>query len=81
MQLNAFIHKLESMTRRNMGGFTKENFDGADSLVSCIGMIHKLHYGEFIPKIENIVINEETVEYDVCYWNKKEHRKTYLNVN
>ena len=44
-------------------------------------MIHKLHYGEFIPKIENIVINEETVEYDVCYWNKKEHRKTYLNVN
>ena len=27
MQLNAFIHKLESMTRRNMGGFTKENFD------------------------------------------------------
>ena len=27
IQLNAFIHKLESMTRRNMGGFTKENFD------------------------------------------------------
>ena len=63
------------------GELKKENFDGADSLVSCIGMIHKLHYGEFIPKIENIVINEETVEYDVCYWNKKEHRKTYLNVN
>ena len=63
------------------GELKKENFDGADSLVSCIGMIHKLHYGEFIPKIENIVINEETVEYDVCYWDKKEHRKTYLNVN
>ena len=63
------------------GELKKENFDGADSLVSCIGMIHKLHPGEFIPKIENIVINEETVEYDVCYWNKKEHRKTYLNVN
>ena len=63
------------------GELKKENFDGADSLVSCIGMIHKLHYGEFIPKIENIVINEKTVEYDVYYWDKKEHRKTYLNVN
>ena len=62
------------------GELKKENFDGTDSLVSCIGMIHKLHYGEFEPKIENVVINDNnTVEYDVLYWDKKEHRTTYLN--
>ena len=38
MQLNAFIHKLESMTRRNMGGFTKENFDELySSIAICCG--------------------------------------------
>ena len=62
------------------GELKKENFDGTDSLVSCIGMIHKIHYGDFEPKIENVVINDNnTVEYDVLYWDKKEHRTTYLN--
>lgn len=61
------------------GELKKENFDGADSLVSCMGMIHKMHYGEFNPTIENIVINDEAIEYDVCYWDKREHRITYLN--
>lgn len=63
----------------NKGELKKENFDSSDSLVSCIGMIHKIHYGEFKPKIENIVINDKSVEYDVLYWDKVDHRITYLN--
>lgn len=61
------------------GELKKENFDATDSWVACLGQINKERYGELNPKAENIQIIDDKVTYDVLYWNRVEHRTTYLN--
>ena len=61
------------------GELKKENFDATDSYVACLGQINKERYGEFELKTSNVNINGNKVEYDVEYWNRKEHRTTYLD--
>lgn len=60
------------------GELKKENFDACDAYVACIGFLKKEKYGE--PNFEtiNIKLNKKDIEYDLKYWNKIEHRKTFL---
>lgn len=60
------------------GELKKENFDAIDSYVACIGQINKEKNGILDFKSENVKIDGNKVEYDVKYWNKTEHRITYL---
>ena len=60
------------------GELKKENFDATDSYVACLGQINKEKYGELVLVSDNIVISKDKVEYDVLYWDIKEHRTTYL---
>ena len=60
------------------GELRKENFDAVDSYVACIGQINMEKYGPLEIKAENIQINKNKVDYDVLYWDMKEHRTTYL---
>lgn len=60
------------------GELKKENFDATDSYVACLGQINKERYGELELTADNIVIEKDKVEYDVLYWNIREHRTTYL---
>lgn len=70
------------------GELKKENFDASDSYVACLGYLNKQKYGEIDFKIDNISSsvsaseNETTptkIEYDVKYWNKIDHRTTYVD--
>ena len=61
------------------GELKKENFDATDSYVACLGQINKERHGELDFKSDNIQVEENKVEYDVLYWNRKEHRTTYLS--
>ena len=69
------------------GELKKENFDASDSYVACLGYLNKQKYGEIDFKIDNISSsvsaseNEATptkIEYDVKYWDKIDHRTTYV---
>ena len=60
------------------GELKKENFDATDSFVACYGYLNKMRHGELKFKITNIKEVDDGVEYDVSYWNKTEHRKTYV---
>ena len=60
------------------GELKKENFDATDSYVACLGQMNKERHGELTFTSDNIKIEENKVEYDVLYWDKKEHRTTYL---
>lgn len=61
------------------GELKKENFDAVDSYVACLGQMNMERYGELKFKSNNVEINENKVEYDVSYWDKTEHRTTYLS--
>lgn len=60
------------------GELKKENFDATDSYIACLGQMNKERYGELNFESSNIQIFENKVEYDVLYWDKIEHRTTYL---
>lgn len=60
------------------GALKKENFDATDAYVAGLGQIHKERYGELILTSSNVKIDGLNVEYDVEYWGKTEHRKTFL---
>lgn len=60
------------------GELKKENFDATDSWVACIGQINKERYGELNLSVSNINITKDKVDYDVLYWDKTDHRTTYL---
>jgi hypothetical protein len=60
------------------GELKKENFDATDSYIACLGQINKERYGELDFTADNIKINGNKVEYDVLYWDKIEHRTTFL---
>jgi len=63
------------------GELKKENFDASDSYIAVLGYINHKKYGELDMNIENIKIDDENqskIEYDVKYWDKIEHRTTYL---
>ena len=68
------------------GELKKENFDASDSYVACLGYLNHKKYGELDMKAENISSSASTdheistkIEYDVTYWDKKEHRITYVD--
>ena len=70
------------------GELKKENFDASDSYVACLGYLNLKKYGEIDMKVGAITSsvstdgNETTptkIEYDVEYWNRKEHRITYVD--
>ena len=67
--------------KKKKGDLVKQNFDASDAYVACLGQINKERYGELNQVASNIIKDENKIEYDVLYWGKKEHRKTYLNVN
>ena len=66
-------------TYNKKGELKKENFDATDSYVACLGQMNKERYGELTFKSANIQIYENKVEYDVLFWDKIEHRTTYLS--
>lgn len=62
----------------NNGEMKKENFDACDAYVACLGFLNKEKYGEIDMKSSNIKVNDNSITYDVTYWNKTEERITYL---
>lgn len=60
------------------GELKKENFDACDAYVACIGYLNKEKYGEPNFEATNISITNKEITYDLKYWNKIEHRKTFL---
>ena len=66
------------------GELKKENFDASDAYVAVYGYLNKKKNGELKFKIENVKekqrkgTREKTIEYDVKYWDKTEHKITYL---
>ena len=68
------------------GELKKENFDASDAYVCALSKLNKDKYGELIMKCTNISAYGSsdpevptTIEYDVEYWGKKEHRITYVD--
>lgn len=70
------------------GELKKENHDASDAYVAALGYINKQKYGEPEFKTTNITssistdgneTNSAKIEYDVEYWNRKEHRITYVD--
>lgn len=69
------------------GELKKENHDASDSYVACLGYINMKRYGEIDFKTASINIEhigeekceQSIINYDVEYWNKKEHRTTYVD--
>lgn len=64
------------------GELKNENFYAVDSYVAAIGYLNKEKYGKLDMKTENFVEKETddsiVFEYDVSYWDKISHRKTYI---
>lgn len=67
------------------GELKKENFDASDSYVACLGYLNYKKRGELDINVKNVkIINQENqneptkIEYDVTYWDKSEHRITYV---
>lgn len=60
------------------GELKKENFDACDAYVACLGFLNKEKKGELIFKSSNIKNNDKHFEYDLEFWNNKEHRKTFF---
>lgn len=66
------------------GNMKKENFDSTDSYVAVLGYINKTKYGDINFSISNIKegkteSNKRIIEYDVEYWDRSEHRTTYVD--
>lgn len=60
------------------GDLKKENFDATDAYVAGLGQIHKERFGDLKLVSSNIKINGLLAQYDTHYWNKTEHRETFL---
>ena len=61
------------------GELRKENYDATDAWVACYGELNKeRHNNEISFNIDNIQESEGKIEYDVHYWDKTEHRTTYV---
>jgi len=68
------------------GELKKENFDASDSYIACLGYMNHSKYGDLNFKThitgESCDGNgEHIVHYDVTYWDKTEHRTTYIDAN
>ena len=68
------------------GELKKENFDASDSYVACLGYLNLQKNGELDMKVDNISMAASTdpevptkIDYEIKYWNKTEHRTTYIN--
>lgn len=61
------------------GELKEENFDATDSYVAVLGYMNKIKNGEPEFKITNINDKGNFIEYDLNYWNKTDHRVTYLD--
>lgn len=60
------------------GSLKKENFDATDAYVAGLGQIHKEKYGELKLTTSNVTVDGLIARYDVQYWDRTEHRETYL---
>jgi hypothetical protein len=66
------------------GELKKENFDACDAYVAVLGHLNMQKHGELEFKVEEIGAQNEpgvatVVEYNVSYWDRTEHRTTYIN--
>ena len=66
------------------GEMKKENYDATDSYVCVLSILNKEKYGELEMKVSSINIDTPKskkmpikIDYDVEYWDRKEHRITY----
>lgn len=74
--------EIEWLYNKN-GELKKENFDACDSYVAFLGFLNKKRYGELDFKVQEIGAQNDpdtaiAVKYDILYWNKVEHRTTYI---
>ena len=67
------------------GELKKENFDAVDAYVAALGYMNKEKYGQLSFTIDNIKeiqsevnLEPSAVEYNVHYWDKVDHRKTFI---
>jgi hypothetical protein len=65
------------------GELKKENFDACDAYACVLGYLNKERYGPLDFKVEEIGAQNDpntaiTVKYDVLYWDRVEHRTTYI---
>lgn len=66
------------------GELKKENFDACDAYVAVLGHLNMKKHGELEFKVEELGARNEPgnaiiVDYNVLYWNRVEHRTTYIN--
>ena len=66
------------------GELKKENFDACDAYVAVLGWINKQKHGTLEFKVQEIGAQNDpntaiTVKYDVLYWDRVEHRITYID--
>ena len=65
------------------GELKRQNFDASDAYVAILGQLNLKRNGDLKFSVSNIKEQSDgrhgrTVEYDVSYWNRKEHRTTYI---
>lgn len=75
-----FFPKIEWLYDKK-GELKKENFDATDAYVACFGQLNKERYGEPNFNVSNISETQGTVEFDVSYWGKTEHRESHYIIN
>lgn len=61
------------------GELKKENFDATDSYVALLGQMNLEKNGELTPTITNINIENNTVTFDINYWNENHNTVIHLN--
>lgn len=66
------------------GELKKENFDACDAYVAVLGYLNMQKHGELDFKVEILEVKSSagkpvTVDYNVIYWDRKEHRTTYIS--
>lgn len=66
------------------GELKKENFDACDAYVAVLGYLNMQKHGELDFKVEILEVKSSagkpiSVDYNVNYWDRKEHRTTYIS--
>lgn len=61
------------------GELKKENYDACDAYVACIGFLNKERFGNIDMKASNIEIKENSVSFDVSYWNTTAKKIIYFS--
>lgn len=66
------------------GELKKENFDACDAYVAVLGYLNMQKHGELDFKVEILEVKSVggkpvSVNYNVNYWDRKEHRTTYIS--